>query len=151
MQIRSGTYRVPSEPRSIPAERDAGRNRAILSIGDSLAWLEPIKFSRRHYDRRRVIAREAFSIGYLLSRRIRHRCRLRARSRPCLIDAFDPVVARGRDYRVRDPCTSQRVSFFCFSLASSLSSKDYLNLSRVKIFAFPLAKLSARETSALFR
>lgn len=42
MQIRSGAYRVPSEPRSIPAERDAGRNQAILSIGDSSARVNKI-------------------------------------------------------------------------------------------------------------
>jgi len=78
MQIRSGAYRVPSESRSIPAERDAGRNRAILSIRDSLARARANKiFTPRLLLRSSSSYRErCIPIGYLLSR-IQCRYRLR--------------------------------------------------------------------------
>jgi len=127
MQIRSGVYRVPSEPRSIPAERDAGRNRAILSIGDSLARLEPIKFSRRsrHCDRRRVIGRGAFLSDIYYRLVFDAGVDYGTCSQPCLIDTLSTSYS----------CTWPRLQgtrpLHEFLSSAFLSSKDYLNLSRV--------------------
>lgn len=137
MQIRSGAYRVSSEPRSIPVERDAGRNRAILSIEDSLARANKIFTAQPPLRSSPSYRERSISIGYLLSRRI-FDASLDYAAHSRLIDAFDPVVARGRDYRVRDPCTSQRVSLLLFSLLPSFSERLFKFATRSRRFSpFP--------------
>lgn len=115
----------PSLTRSLPSVTRAGIERFCRS---EIRWhgirankiftpQPPLRSSPSYRER-------CIPIRYLLSPRIRCRCRLRdlfatvshRRRRP-------RIVARGRDYRVRDPCTNLSSAF--------LSSKDYLNLSRV--------------------
>lgn len=147
MQIRSGAYRVPPEPRSSPAERDAGRNRAILSSGDSFARLEPVKFSRRHFDRRRcVIVRGAFLSGiyyHVVFDAVD--CAPRVSSTPSTPELHVPeIIGYATPARVNE-------ALFCFSPSFPLSPKDYLNLSRVVEDSRLSPSGIILRTSALFR